>query len=268
MSGAIYLGTQGWIYDDWIGSFYPVRTSRKEMLRLYSKVFHSVEIDSTYYAIPSENSIRSWFERTPPHFKFSVKLISEITHKKRLRESESDLQAFVDRVRLLGQKLGVVLIQLPPDFSPSEFGAFKKFCGLLPDDLRFAVEFRNPVWYGERTVELLEAHNVALTLADSKWIDRELSISYVETPTADFTYLRWLGPRELADFSRIQIDRTREMKMWAEAFARLTGKVDTIYGYFNNHYQGHSPASCNQFKALTGQPLVSPAELILQPSLF
>jgi uncharacterized protein YecE (DUF72 family) len=84
----------------------------------------------------------------------------------------------------------------------------------------------------------------------------------------DFAYVRWLGPRELTDYSRIQIDRTKEMKQWAEFFKELREQVATIFGYFNNHFQGHSPASCNLFKRMIGLKAVEPESLIMQPSLF
>lgn len=238
------------------------------MLKLYSKVFDTVEIDSTFYAIPPESTIRGWDERTPPGFKFSLKLISEITHKKRLRDCRSELSSFIDRARLLGDKLGVILIQLPPDFSIAQLSPLRSFIDILPDGLRFAVEFRDPDWLNEAVIKTLRSRNIALALADSRWISRELSLSFVEQPTADFSYVRWLGPRELTSLSRIQIDRTREMRLWAEAFPKLAASVETVFGYFNNHFQGHSPASCNQFKQLLGLPFVNPGELVIQPSLF
>ncbi|MCI0489691.1 MAG: DUF72 domain-containing protein [Blastocatellia bacterium] len=264
----IHIGAQGWNYKDWIGPFYPRGTPDKDMLRQYARVFDTVEIDSTFYAIPSEHSVRLWIDRTPEEFTFSVKLPSEITHKNRLRDSAHHLASFLERMRLMGEKLGCVLIQLPPDFSPAERRSLDSFLQLLPSDIRFAVEFRDPAWIDEVTLSELKKYNVALTLADSKWIDRSLSLETIENPTAPFAYVRWLGPRELTDFSRVQIDRSQEFKQWADAFQRLTTKVSTIFGYFNNHYQGHSPASCNEFKTLIGLPAVDPDALVVQPSLF
>ena len=264
----IHIGAQGWNYGGWIGPFYPRGTSDKDMLRQYAKVFDTVEIDSTFYAIPSEHSVRLWIDRTPMGFKFSAKLPSEITHKNRLRDSADYLSRFLERMRLMGEKLGSILIQLPPDFSTAERRSLSGFLKLLPSDIRFAVEFRDPAWIDETTLSELKQYNVALTLADSKWIARSLSLETVETPTATFAYARWLGPRELTDFSRVQIDRHQEFKQWADAFQTLRAKVSTIFGYFNNHYQGHSPASCNEFKTLIGLPVVDPDELVLQPSLF
>jgi uncharacterized protein YecE (DUF72 family) len=268
MTAKILLGTQGWNYDGWVGPFYPPKTSKQEMLRLYSKVFNTVEIDSTFYAIPAESSVRSWAARTPPEFTFSVKLPSEITHKNRLRDSGDYLFQFVERMRCLQQKLGCVLIQLPPDFSPGERQSLRAFLELLPTDIKFAVEFRDKKWITERTLEELNDSKVALALTDSKWIERELIFKIAEHATVDFSYVRWLGPRELTDFSRIQIDRSKEVSEWAAFFLDYRKRGSVIFGYFNNHFQGHSPASCNDFKRVLGLPFVAPNELIVQPSLF
>lgn len=268
MATEIFIGTQGWNYAGWDGSFYPRGVSSKETLSLYAKIFDTVEIDSTFYAIPSENTVRGWAARTPARFQFSVKLPAEITHKNRLRDSQDHLLEFAARIRLLDEKLGCVLIQLPPDFHASEHRALSAFLKWLPTDLRFAVEFRDPNWITEHTLALLNAHRVALTLTDGKWVHRELSFQAIADYSADFAYVRWMGLRELTDFSRLQIDRSTEMRQWAEAFQKLKEQVNFIFGYFNNHFQGHSPGSSNEFKRLLGLPVTSPDALIIQPSLF
>jgi uncharacterized protein YecE (DUF72 family) len=268
MSAAIHIGTQGWNYEGWLGSFYPRKTSPKEMLTLYAKIFDTVEIDSTFYAIPAENSVKGWYEKTPDAFKFSVKLPSEITHKNRLQESEEHLTLFLQRIVLLKEKLGCILIQLPPDFSPAEHKSLSSFLKLLPKEYQFAVEFRDPKWFNEAILEELEAHTVALAFVDGKWVNRELSFRLMNKTTASFAYVRWLGPRELTDFSKIQINKDKELAQWLEAFQVISQKASVIYGYFNNHYQGHSPASSNEFKKLLGLRITDPSSLIIQPSLF
>lgn len=268
MSAEIRIGAQGWNYEGWMGAFYPPRTSTKEMLSLYARIFNTVEIDSTFYAIPPENSVRGWYEKTPENFLFSVKLPSEITHKNRLRDSEQHLLDFTERMLLLKEKLGSILIQLPPDFPPAEHKALSNFLKILPDGFKFAVEFRDPNWVTESIVAELEEQNVALALTDGKWISREKSLSVIEKQQASFSYVRWMGPRELTDFSRVQIDRTKEFALWQNAFQLLSKKSDIIFGYFNNHYQGHSPGSSNLFKKLLGLPTKEPDSLIIQPSLF
>jgi uncharacterized protein YecE (DUF72 family) len=268
MSAKILVGTQGWNYDGWIGPFYPPRTAKQEMLQSYAKIFDTVEVDSTFYAVPAENTIRGWAARTPPQFTFSLKLPSEITHKNRLKDSKECLLQFQGRVRSLKDKLGCVLIQMPPDFSPAERKSLNTFLELLSADIKFAIEFRDQRWISEQTLMELNRFNVALALTDSKWIDRESFFRIFDQAAVDFCYVRWLGPRELTDFSRIQIDRSKEINQWVQFFLRIRERVKVIFGYFNNHFQGHSPASCNEFKRALGLPFTSPDELIIQPSLF
>ena len=268
----IHIGTQGWNYDGWIGSFYPRSARPADYLELYCKAFETVEIDSSFYAVPSPAAIASWYKRSPENFTFSLKLTNEITHVNRLQESEETLLRFCERVRGLSEKLALILIQLPPDFSPRSLPALEKFLPQLPTDLRFAIEFRDRHWLlddiGEYVTGLLKAHNVALTLTDGKWFARETMLNLTRQPTADFAYVRWLGSREITDYSRIQIHREAELEQWNQGFQVLRQNVAQIYGYFNNHFAGHSPASANQFKTLLELPIVEPEELDDQPSLF
>ena len=268
----IHIGTQGWNYEDWVGGFYPRGTRAADFLDLYVKVFDTVEIDASFYAIPSEAAIQSWYKRAPQNFTYSLKLPQEITHHNRLQDSEDLLLRFCERVRDLQEKLALILIQLPPDFSPRSLPALEKFLPLLPTDVRFAIEFRDRHWVlediGELVLELLRENRVALALADSKWLPRETMIQLAAQPTADFAYVRWLGPAELTNYSRIQINRDVEFALWQEVFGKLQQNVSEVYGYFNNHYQGHSPGSANHFKQLLGQPVVAPSVLEDQPSLF
>src|SRR5688572_26574845 len=146
MTGGIYIGAQGWSYDGWCGSFYPVKTQKRDQLGLYAKIFDTVEIDSSFYAIPPENSLKSWYEKTPPGFKFSLKLPGEITHQNRLRDSDNLLTEFCAKTRILKEKLACILVQLPPDFSPRQHSVLSTFLLRLPHDLRFAFEFRDRNW--------------------------------------------------------------------------------------------------------------------------
>lgn len=270
--GEVRIGAQGWNYDDWIGAFYPRGTRAADSLDLYVKAFDTVEADSTFYAIPSEAAVRSWASRAPDGFTYSLKLPRQITHEQRLRDCAEVLEQFCQRAKELGEKLGSVLIQLPPDFSPHSWGALESFIPLLPHDMRFAVEFRDQAWVTEPVVKqllrLLSEYKVALALVDGKWIDRDISLALIDRQTAPFAYVRWMGLRVLTQFSHVQIDRDRELSQWADAFAVLRQRVEVIYGYFNNHYQGHSPASANQLKRLVGEPVIEPESLIVQPSLF
>lgn len=269
MAGAILLGTQGWNYTAWVGPFYPEHTKPSDFLHLYARAFRTVEVDSTFYAIPPEKTLKGWADRVPDEFVFALKMPREITHERRLIGCADVLAEFADRVRLLGPRLGPVLIQLGPDFGPENRPALERFLPILPGDVRFAIEFRRYTWLARPIFDLLREHRVALALVDGRWIKRERMLRLAEEPTADFAYGRWMGPdRAIEDYSRVQVDRSEELGQWAQAIARLAARVTSVYGYFNNHFQGHSPHSARTMQQLLGQPLVEPHQLADQTELF
>jgi uncharacterized protein YecE (DUF72 family) len=269
MSGRFHFGTQGWNYDAWVGPFFPIGSRPAEFLTLYARAFDTVEVDSTFYAIPPERTVRGWAERTPAHFTFALKLPQEMTHERRLRDVDDLLELFLDRAHLLGPKLGPILIQLGPDFAPTEMPTLAQFLDKLPGDARFAVEFRQRGWINDSVLQMLTEHNAALALTDARWIPRKTMLALAERPTADFTYVRWMGPnRDIVDYSRIQHDRTRELEEWSEALLMLIQKVRAVYGYVNNHFAGHSPFSARQLQRMLGVKAVEPEELGEQISLF
>ena len=265
----IRLGTQGWNYDGWVGPFFPSGTRPVDFLTTYSRAFGTVEVDSTFYAIPSTKTVRGWAARVGAGFEFALKLPQEITHESRLRAAGDLCKRFFDVARELGPKLGPILIQLGPDFSPSELPALAAFLPLLPQDLRFALEFRHRGWIHEGVIALLAEHHVALALIDARWIPRRVMLLLADRPTSDFAYLRWMGPnRDLVDYSRIQVDRTRELDAWAKVLPELALKVRTVYGYVNNHFAGHSPSSVRMLQGMLGLPMMDPARLGDQLTLF
>lgn len=269
MPAPIRLGTQGWNYDAWVGPFYPTGTRAADYLSIYARAFDTVEVDSTFYAIPSVKTVRGWAARAPAGFAFALKLPQEISHENRLRESADLATLFFDRARELGDKLGPILIQLGPDFAPVELPALAGFLPLLPRDLRFAVEFRQRGWIHDGVLALLAEHNVALALTDARWIPRKTMLSLAARPTADFAYVRWMGPnRDLVDYSRIQVDRTRELEAWSHALRSLAERVKSVWGYVNNHFAGHSPSNVRDLQRMVGQKPVMPDELGEQMTLF
>ncbi|HEX2123483.1 MAG TPA: DUF72 domain-containing protein [Thermoanaerobaculia bacterium] len=265
----IRLGTQGWNYDAWVGPFYPIGTRAADYLALYARAFDTVEVDSTFYAVPSAKSVRDWAARVPARFTFALKLPKEISHDNRLRDAAGVAPLFFDCARELGAKLGPILIQLGPDFGPAERPALAAFLSQLPRDLQFAVEFRQRGWIEEGVLALLADHNVALALTDARWIPRRTMLALAEQPTADFAYVRWMGPnRDIVDYSRIQFDRTRELEAWAHVLRGLAARVRTVWGFANNHFAGHSPSTARDLQKLVGQEPVMPAALSEQRSLF
>jgi uncharacterized protein YecE (DUF72 family) len=267
--GSLRLGTQGWNYPDWVGPFFPPGTRPADFLRLYARAFDTVEVDSTFYAVPPVKTVRGWAERTPPGFLFAPKLPREITHEERLRGGREVLDLFCERVRELGDRLGPVLVQLGPDFGPDGLPALAGFLPLLPPDLRFAVEFRQPGWVRRETYELLRAHRVAWALSDGRWIPRGTTLKLLARPTADFHYLRWMGPnRDLTVFSHVQRDRSAEVGEWADAIRPQILAGVEVFGYANNHFAGHSPATVRDLQRLLGQDPTPPDEIADQTTLF
>src|SRR5881394_91508 len=269
MAGRIHIGTQGWNYDAWVGPFYPVGTRPADFLSVYARAFDTDEVDSTFYGIPAAKTVRGWARKTPDDFVFSLKLPQEITHERRLRDVDDLALEFFDCARELGHKLGPILIQLGPDFGPTELPAVAQFLPKLPRDIRFAIEFRQRGWIHDGVLALLAEHDVALALTDARWIPRKQMMQLATQPTADFVYVRWMGPdRAIVDYSRIQVDRANELELWAGVLWPLAVKGRSVFGFVNNHFAGHSPESARQLQLLLRQTPVDPARLGEQLTLF
>jgi uncharacterized protein YecE (DUF72 family) len=265
----IRIGTQGWNYDAWVGPFYPIGTHQNEFLTVYARAFDTVEVDSTFYAIPPAKTVRGWADRTPSGFTFALKVPQEITHEKRFRDVADVAKLFFDRARELGDKLGSILIQLGPDFELSELPALARFLPLLPADIKFAVEFRRRAWINDGVLALLADHGVALTLTDGRWIPRKQMLALATRPTTRFLYVRLMGPdRDIVDYSRVQIDRTNELELWSGVLWPAAEQGRTVYVYVNNHFAGHSPSSARELQRYMRQTPVDPEKLGEQLMLF
>ena len=268
MDPRIRIGTQGWNYDAWVGPFYPTGTRPADYLGVYARAFDTVEVDSTFYAIPAAKTMRGWFDRTPDNFVFALKLPQEITHERRLRDADDVVALFLERARELRHKLGPVLIQLGPDFGPVELPALANLLPKLPRDIRFSVEFRQRGWINDGVLALLAEHGVALTLTDGRWIPRKQMLALANRVSTDFAYVRLMGANwDVVDYSRIQIDRTAELEQWASVLWPLAHRV-SLFGYINNHFAGHSPQSARELQRLLRQTPVAPELLGEQMSLF
>ena len=272
---AIRIGCQGWNYEDWTTKadggtiFYPRGTKSSEMLENYARIFETVEVDSTFYAIPAGSAVENWYRKTLDDFTFSLKLPREITHEHFLREAAFPvLDEFCERVSLLKEKLGAVLIQLPPQFEASKTNAqnLRNFLERLPKEMRFAVEFRNREWLVDWTFEELEKNKTALCLVEGNWIPRELSFEAIGKLKAGFAYVRFMGERDLTKFDKIYRAQDVNLQMWKTEIERIEAKE--IFIYFSNFYEGHAPGSANKLKDLFGQKIVEAGDLENQQSLF
>ncbi len=252
-NGEVFLGTQGFSFDDWVGPFYPKGTPKKSYLEAYADRFSAVEIDSTFYGTPRSTTIQGWKERTPDEFRFAAKFPRLITHEKKLEGAGGDAEAFVGSMQVLGDKLAVLTLQFAYDFKPECFDRLDEFLGKLPLGPRYAVEVRNRGWLNTDLGEMLSQHNVALVLQDLHYMPK------LDWVTADFTVIRWLGRRkDIETFDRIQIDRSDVLADWAEKVRIFLNSGIDVFGFFNNHFAGHSPESVRQFAALLGVDLAPP----------
>ena len=271
----IHAGCQGWNYDDWTTKadggtvFYPRGTRSNEMLALYAEIFETIEVDSTFYAIPASSAVENWYKKTPENFTFSLKLPQQITHEYNLREPAFPLlEEFCERVRLLKEKLGVILVQMPPGFEASKENAkgLRDFLAELPRDIRFAVEFRNREWLVDWTFEELTKNSATLCLVEGNWIPRAMTFEAIDKLTADFAYIRFMGERDLTEFDKIQRHEDANLEMWKREIERF--KAKDVFVYFSNFYEGFAPASVNKLKELVGQKTITASVLEKQESLF
>jgi uncharacterized protein YecE (DUF72 family) len=259
----LFIGTQGFSFKDWVGPFYPPETPPSRFLEIYSRQFRTVEIDSTFYGIPKSTTVDSWRQRTPPEFRFSAKFPQVITHKKMLIDCEQVTHHFVQTMRRLDVKLGPLLLQFSYRFGPERFDDLVRYLDGLPSDLRFAVEIRNRDWYETEIIDALQARGIALTCHDLYYMPRHVQA------TADFVYVRWLGRRaNLKSFDRIQLDRGDEEIWWVEHLSPLLEQGLILFGYFNNHWAGHSPASAIGFLERLGHPIDPLDPMPRQPRLI
>ena len=255
----IRIGTSAFTAAGWPGTFYPSEVKPSDYLSYYSQHFDTVEVDSTFYRIPSRATTRTWYAKTPPEFICAAKFPQTITHEQVLAACDDELNKFLAAMDILGEKLGPLLFQFPyfnrqAFKSPNEFLLrLRSFLKQLPKGYRFAVEVRNKYWLGPKLLDLLREHNIALALIDHPWMPRpgEL-LERIDPITADFTYIRWLGNRKAIEertktWDKVILDRRRDLEEWVEACRRFNQRSIAIFGYANNHYAGHAPATVRQF---------------------
>jgi uncharacterized protein YecE (DUF72 family) len=259
---SIYLGTSSWTAVGWETAFYPPNTKKADFLPFYASRFNSVEIDSTFYRIPTAKTVQQWRERTPEGFVFAAKIPQSITHEKVLVGADDDLKAFLDVMGLLGPKLGPLLIQLPY-FNKEKFNGLESFLRVLepflsslPKDHQWAVEIRNKNWLGERFFSVLRNYGVAFTLIDQAWMPRPSEVLQRGDPiTAGFAYVRWLGDRKGIEqrtlvWDRTIFDRTAELQEWVRFLTPIWSRGIIMYVYANNHYAGFAPETVRVFNEL------------------
>ena len=219
-----WVGTSGYNYPEWKGSFYPADLPAKKMLPYYAARFPTVEINYTFYRMPTEKLVAGWAGQTPSPYKLTLKAPRRITHDKRLKDVGEDVKFFCEVAGTLGEKLGTLLFQLPP-FQRKDLTVFDAFLGELPPNVRAAFEFRHVSWFDEEVFDRLAARNLAVCIADSDKLSTPVRV------TADYAYFRLRDEGYQAD----------DIKRWADVIARDAASCRDVFVYFKHEESGKGP---------------------------
>lgn len=243
------IGCSGWSYDFWKGKVYNFQESQNNFLKIYSKLFDTVEIDSTFYAAQGAETVKKWYDSVPKNFIFSPKMPKKITHDDRLQNCKTDLNFFLKNTLLLKEKLGIILIQLPPDFVYN-LAILEDFIEMLPQDIEFAIEFRHTSWFRNEIYSLLA--NYGITMA---WP----VLDYIKPPfikTTENLYVRFLGNKDLKkdQLGEIRINRHEEIRNRVSDIIKSGYGIKTAFIYANNHYEGFSPETLKYIRKELGLP--------------
>ncbi len=236
----IYLGTSGWSYPGWKGVFYPPDLASKHWLEFYAERFPTVEINMTFYRLPTPGMLKGWCERTPPRFRFTLKAFRLITHLKKLRHVTGDVRDFNKLADGLGEKLGCILFQLPPSVTV-DLELLAEFLRTLSAGHRNVIEFRHPSWYDERVFEILRKRRTALCIVPSG------RVPSTPVETSELAYIRFHGPG--GNYASSYSDA--ELAEWAASIGRV--KAAECFVYFNNDYQGYAVANCFRLTEMLGR---------------
>jgi uncharacterized protein YecE (DUF72 family) len=223
MQFKIHIGTSGWHYAHWRGPFYPAKLQPGKMLSWYAGYFDTVEINNTFYGMPTANALKIWCKETPADFCFAVKASRYITHIRKLKESGEAVEKFLTQMKTLGLRLGPILFQLPPGWQIN-LQRLEDFLAALPRKHRYVFEFRNPTWNIPKVYDALRRHNAAFCIYELAGFLAPLEL------TADFTYVRLHGPGD-----KYQGDYSRStLRAWAKRIEAWRKELKHIFVYFDN----------------------------------
>jgi uncharacterized protein YecE (DUF72 family) len=228
----LYVGTSGYSYKEWKGTFYPEDLPDKQMLRFYAERFRSVEINNTFYRMPKPSVLESWAAEVPADFKFVLKAPQRITHLQRLKDSADSVSYFLKVAGALAERLGPLLFQLPP-YLKKDLPRLHDFLALLPRERPTAFEFRHQSWFDEEVFTLLREHQAVLCIAEA---ENDLEIPFIST--ADWGYLRLRRP----DYG------DAELKTWARRVLEQSWRDAFIF--FKHEEEGKGPQMARRFLEL------------------
>jgi uncharacterized protein YecE (DUF72 family) len=243
MAAKYHIGCSGWHYEHWRGLYYPKELPKVKWLSCYAQEFNTVELDNTFYGLPSEKAFSTWRESTSDDFVFAVKVSRFITHIERLRNLDASVDNFLSRAAFLKEKLGPLLYQLPPSMRRSD-EVLESFLSTLPSEYQHVIEFRHESWVDERVFDILRSHSAGLCVLDMPGFSCPL------VATSDFAYVRFHGSEGL--YSSSYSDG--ELAQWAQRIARLGQNVSVSYVYFNNDAEAFAIDNARTLRDLLRSP--------------
>ncbi len=233
IAGELRVGCSGWSYKDWRGVVYPADIPQRRWFEHYQSLFDTVELNTTFYRLPTSEAVEKWAAAARPGFVYAVKLGAFGSHRMKLRDPESWMSNHLDRVRRLAEHLGPNLVQLPPRWKRN-VDRLDEFLSTAPRSIRWAVEVREPSWFHDDVFDVLQRHNAALCIHD-------LLESHPFELTADWTYVRFHGPDALQHPYHGSYGEAR-LGDWANQLGPLLEQGRDVYAYFNNDWYGHAVA--------------------------
>jgi len=247
--GRIYIGTSGWHYPHWVGPFYPEHMPSEEFLSYYARHFETVEVNNTFYHLPSPQTLTSWHDETPKDFLFACKASRFITHMKKLKDPEQSITRFFENIQVLRKKLGPILFQLPPRWTMN-VTRLETFLKALPKKYRYVFEFRDESWFAQPIYDVLTKHNAAFCLYNlaGRWTP--------EVVTADFIYIRLHGPKDAYQGRYPQ----KVLSHWANKCLYWAKSGKDVYCYFDNDENGYAPINALALQRKVHALLEKPCE--------
>lgn len=255
---AVHLGASSWQFDAWRGVFYPAKLARPHYLSYYTSQFDTVEVNTSFYALPAPSTLVNWVEAAPDGFTFALKFPRSISHDKRLVDCEHETRAFLDALRALGAAAGPAFLQLPPDCSRRTCGrnlaAYLDWLAPLATDLRLAVEVRALDLMTPAFATFVAERGLALVLVDRLGTPDLFPIWQAVLAAhrgPPFAFIRWIGDDRNGPSGdrELQLVRDDDLARWSTRIAELAGAGCAVYGYMHNPYEGHSPASVRRLQA-------------------
>ena len=243
----VYIGTSGWSYKSWDKAFYPKVIPKSRQFEYYATQFPTVEINNTFYPLPTLNAVRGWRDKAPPGFVYAVKGSRFITHMKKLTKLDGAVTKYFDRITALKKRTAVVLWQLPP-FLKKDADRLERFLKILPKSYGYAVEFRHPSWLDDEIFSILRKHRIAHASVSSKGMPMNLAV------TTDFLYIRFHGLEagSAHDYTRA------ELEPWAAHIREHAREGKQVYAYFNNDINVRAPENAKMLMEMVGSAAVEP----------